>query len=99
MLYVFFFNDTATTEIYTLSLHDALPISVLIECEEMAFTELKLYIDIGLCITALYHILSVSVTTTLILLTVLTLTLYTKSIHQHSFSPISLLEVANFKNS
>src|SRR3712207_8650810 len=27
MYYVFFFNDTATTEIYTLSLHDALPIS------------------------------------------------------------------------
>src|SRR3989442_1120330 len=27
---VFFFNDTATTEIYTLSLHDALPISVLV---------------------------------------------------------------------
>src|SRR5467141_5402735 len=33
MLYIFFFffffffNDTATTEIYTLSLHDALPIS------------------------------------------------------------------------
>src|SRR3712207_7887469 len=26
-LSVFFFNDTATTEIYTLSLHDALPIS------------------------------------------------------------------------
>src|SRR6266571_8291953 len=25
-LYLFFFNDTATTEIYTLSLHDALPI-------------------------------------------------------------------------
>src|SRR5215211_9277118 len=25
-LVVFFFNDTATTEIYTLSLHDALPI-------------------------------------------------------------------------
>src|SRR5215204_7818602 len=25
----FFFNDTATTEIYTLSLHDALPISCL----------------------------------------------------------------------
>src|SRR6201999_4679474 len=24
----FFFNDTATTEIYTLSLHDALPISL-----------------------------------------------------------------------
>src|SRR3712207_7765947 len=27
LLPVFFFNDTATTEIYTLSLHDALPIS------------------------------------------------------------------------
>src|SRR5688572_31788516 len=27
----FFFNDTATTEIYTLSLHDALPIS----CEQI----------------------------------------------------------------
>src|SRR3712207_9566752 len=25
--FLFFFNDTATTEIYTLSLHDALPIS------------------------------------------------------------------------
>src|SRR5260370_23330542 len=28
MLILFFFNDTATTEIYTLSLHDALPISI-----------------------------------------------------------------------
>src|ERR1019366_7194960 len=27
MLYFFFFNDTATTEMYTLSLHDALPIA------------------------------------------------------------------------
>src|SRR2546429_6065712 len=27
LLMIFFFNDTATTEIYTLSLHDALPIS------------------------------------------------------------------------
>src|SRR6266478_8861915 len=27
MCLFFFFNDTATTEIYTLSLHDALPIS------------------------------------------------------------------------
>src|SRR3712207_7214060 len=26
-IFIFFFNDTATTEIYTLSLHDALPIS------------------------------------------------------------------------
>src|SRR3712207_7723114 len=28
---IFFFNDTATTEIYTLSLHDALPISSVTE--------------------------------------------------------------------
>src|SRR6266403_6274060 len=28
-IFLFFFNDTATTEIYTLSLHDALPISAL----------------------------------------------------------------------
>src|SRR5436190_14158634 len=27
LFFSFFFNDTATTEIYTLSLHDALPIS------------------------------------------------------------------------
>src|SRR2546430_7744305 len=29
--FFFFFNDTATTEIYTLSLHDALPISRFVE--------------------------------------------------------------------
>src|SRR5260370_27103127 len=33
-LFFFFFNDTATTEIYTLSLHDALPISL--RCAEYA---------------------------------------------------------------
>src|SRR2546430_14388005 len=33
-LYFFFFNDTATTEIYTLSLHDALPICFLLVREE-----------------------------------------------------------------
>src|SRR3712207_8288424 len=27
-MFFFFFNDTATTEIYTLSLHDALPICI-----------------------------------------------------------------------
>src|SRR3712207_8657453 len=31
MLIFFFFNDTATTEIYTLSLHDALPICQRVE--------------------------------------------------------------------
>src|SRR2546430_12152416 len=30
----FFFNDTATTEIYTLSLHDALPISQTLTCQQ-----------------------------------------------------------------
>src|SRR5438067_13505028 len=29
--FFFFFNDTATTEIYTLSLHDALPICVALD--------------------------------------------------------------------
>src|SRR5436305_14866296 len=32
--FFFFFNDTATTEIYTLSLHDALPISI--RCQRSA---------------------------------------------------------------
>src|SRR2546430_13586919 len=31
--FFFFFNDTATTEIYTLSLHDALPISRVVHDE------------------------------------------------------------------
>src|SRR5256885_3661206 len=35
MFSFFFFNDTATTEIYTLSLHDALPISLLDELPEV----------------------------------------------------------------
>src|SRR5256885_8788186 len=33
---LFFFNDTATTEIYTLSLHDALPISTAASCPRAA---------------------------------------------------------------
>src|SRR5215213_11837696 len=32
--FFFFFNDTATTEIYTLSLHDALPIDGLLAAEQ-----------------------------------------------------------------
>src|SRR5438552_6962080 len=31
--FFFFFNDTATSEIYTLSLHDALPISLRRSCQ------------------------------------------------------------------
>src|SRR6266853_3331751 len=34
LLSFFFFNDTATTEIYTLSLHDALPISDFLRADE-----------------------------------------------------------------
>src|SRR2546430_15057312 len=34
--FFFFFNDTATTEIYTLSLHDALPISGLLPMENLS---------------------------------------------------------------
>src|SRR5256885_15734525 len=36
----FFFNDTATTEIYTLSLHDALPISGFIDTHWHLWTSL-----------------------------------------------------------
>src|SRR3989442_14456217 len=36
LLFFFFFNDTATTEIYTLSLHDALPISSTIAYEPVS---------------------------------------------------------------
>src|SRR2546422_11180742 len=37
---LFFFNDTATTEIYTLSLHDALPISHLgCGCQKMTVSQ------------------------------------------------------------
>src|SRR2546421_6768593 len=38
----FFFNDTATTEIYTLSLHDALPISFQLAIAEEEITERNL---------------------------------------------------------
>src|SRR2546429_7208509 len=38
-MFFFFFNDTATTEIYTLSLHDALPISTGEQVEVGAKTE------------------------------------------------------------
>src|SRR2546426_4530590 len=46
--FFFFFNDTATTEIYTLSLHDALPIW---NCEPMkrSFLGLAAAIVLGAC--------------------------------------------------
>src|SRR6266498_5925350 len=42
--FFFFFNDTATTEIYTLSLHDALPIAAptpAVSCAKRATNQLK----------------------------------------------------------
>src|SRR2546425_7034668 len=43
---LFFFNDTATTEIYTLSLHDALPISCKRQepdCKSKSFQQKQAY--------------------------------------------------------
>src|SRR5258705_4441337 len=39
-LLFFFFNDTATTEIYTLSLHDALPISITVSRPDLVVSAL-----------------------------------------------------------
>src|SRR5256885_17261877 len=41
----FFFNDTATTEIYTLSLHDALPISHELEVHDLRQDFVRARID------------------------------------------------------
>src|SRR5438552_9862786 len=38
---LFFFNDTTTTQIYTLSLHDALPISARRRCRRGPFVETR----------------------------------------------------------
>src|SRR5206468_13121195 len=47
----FFFNDTATTEIYTLSLHDALPISASVDgCEDCLRTGSK-WLHLRICLT------------------------------------------------
>src|SRR5256885_6909739 len=45
-IFFFFFNDTATTEIYTLSLHDALPISTVAQvAQHIAQVVQRLHID------------------------------------------------------
>ena len=46
LLISFFFNDTATTEIYTLSLHDAFPIYVMIKgsIQEEDITIINVYV-------------------------------------------------------
>src|SRR2546422_317162 len=43
----FFFNDTATTEIYPLSLHDALPICVQLEAEKVPPLFVKPTVPVG----------------------------------------------------
>src|SRR5256885_11851938 len=43
----FFFNDTATTEIYTLSLHDALPISLRVS-QQQTLRQSVSYSGVGL---------------------------------------------------
>src|SRR3712207_8553947 len=45
-MFFFFFNDTATTEIYTLSLHDALPISHQLRAEHR-LVEVQLAVQLG----------------------------------------------------
>src|SRR3712207_8871910 len=47
MCSTFFFNDTATTEIYTLSLHDALPI-----CHDLLDLRAQAPLDRGLLLVA-----------------------------------------------
>src|SRR6266536_6504297 len=48
--FFFFFNDTATTEIYTLSLHDALPIRAHAQrpADQVGLGDLALALDVGL---------------------------------------------------
>src|SRR5437667_10280547 len=43
LFFFFFFNDTATTEIYTLSLHDALPIFMVTVCPSQFATRRTLF--------------------------------------------------------
>src|SRR2546430_12095083 len=45
--FFFFFNDTATTEIYTLSLHDALPICTDFPCDRPRDASMKRIIIMG----------------------------------------------------
>src|SRR2546425_4815135 len=52
-LFFFFFNDTATTEIYTLSLHDALPILPMIQKDLQLALEQGRAVGVPLPTTAL----------------------------------------------
>src|SRR5438876_12209022 len=50
--FFFFFNDTATTEIYTLSLHDALPICFLVVFNRPIniLCRVSLFLSMALCL-------------------------------------------------
>src|SRR3712207_8045141 len=51
-IFFFFFNDTATTEIYTLSLHDALPILIPVNrAESIETTNAVMGTHAGTCVT------------------------------------------------
>src|SRR5690242_21205463 len=64
-LILFFFNDTATTEIYTLSLHDALPIwAVSARGLQACFVQVLIEINRNICI-CLMRILPVGINGTL----------------------------------
>src|SRR3989442_11548773 len=54
-LFFFFFNDTATTEIYTLSLHDALPIFAFRREAEVFFDEEELVGSASAALDELVH--------------------------------------------
>src|SRR2546430_17618465 len=58
--YFFFFNDTATTEIYTLSLHDALPICLDISGGGITFHARKYVYDANLLTLTGIHLAGVS---------------------------------------
>ena len=45
LLFFFFFNDTATTEIYTLSLHDALPICKILVAKAAEGVKVRVLVD------------------------------------------------------
>src|SRR3712207_7320769 len=52
----FFFNDTATTEIYTLSLHDALPISQWFRCNEEIITRTTNFVVFMFVVTSIVFV-------------------------------------------
>src|SRR3712207_7783841 len=63
MMIVFFFNDTATTEIYTLSLHDALPICIRTDLGGLYFNAIVAVAVTGVWWATGYHALLLVVAT------------------------------------